>query len=830
MKLGKRISLLIYGCDPETLPIDRRLFILLTFSSFFIGLAGGVINPLTGMGAAVTAVTGVAAMVVGGFYIAARTSSDYYVLYIPFVAVALVAIAAVWFTNGGYNGNLVMLIPVVFVLLHMAARPHHRRLVLLMFIAATCGLIVVQYAQPGWITGYSSESQRFVDLILGAVVYLTMQYVAIRIITSTYEKQADVITRNSQQFMEEKRFTDTLLESMPGLFFFYELNATAPERSMLLRFNRKAEGLTGYTAEELRRMTVADWFTPEKLPGALESLLLLGKTGAMSARLDIRMKNGTEVTYELTGHLLDQGGRPYFLGVGVDVSEYMTAQNALRESEEKYRHLIEGLGDQHCVFSYDARGDFQYVSNTFPSIFGAAPGQVIGRNWRTLNLTPGSVRAWEEANRRVVEHLGSERVELTIVLGDGTERIIEASCTPVLKDGRIEGIEGICTDTTLQKRTEQALLQSQKLESIGTLAGGIAHDFNNLLGMIFGSVELAIEGTKESTTKAYLGNALKAFERIRGLTQQLLTFSKGGAPVRKVEALFPFMQEAARFALSGSNVLCRFEIADDLWLCEFDRNQLGQVVDNIVINAQQAMPAGGEITVTAANVLLDDRSASPLPGGKYVRVEFRDRGVGMPRDVLSRIFDPFYSTKPKGHGLGLATCYSIVTRHGGRMEAESEPGQGSTFRIFLPATEKLPEAGVVPEAPSRAGTSTGKILVMDDEELMRESLKDMLRLLGYEAVCVRSGAEAINAFRAEREGGRDLVAMIFDLTIPGGIGGVEAIQEVRRIDRTIPVIVASGYADDPVMSNPQAFGFSASLSKPFRKSDLGETLRRYVKA
>jgi CheY-like chemotaxis protein len=365
------------------------------------------------------------------------------------------------------------------------------------------------------------------------------------------------------------------------------------------------------------------------------------------------------------------------------------------------------------------------------------------------------------------------------------------------------------------------LNNAQKLESIGVLAGGIAHDFNNLLTGIFGYIDLARSVSKDAHAKEYLEATIATMNRARALTQQLLTFAKGGAPVQKITPLDPFVREAAQFALSGSNILCRFNLAKDLWPCNIDKNQIGQVIDNIIINAQQAMPNGGAIQVTAANISFGENEHPPLAKGDYVKVSIKDFGIGIPTDIMPRIFDPFYTTKTKGHGLGLATCYSIINRHGGCIEVESELGKGSTFHVYLPASS---EAIAADADTAGKHKGSGTIIVMDDEEVVRAAFRKMLESLGYTVVCKSDGREALDVYMSETKAKRTFAAIIFDLTVPGGMGGLEAVKEVRKLDKALPVFVTSGYADDPVMKNPADYGFTASISKPFTIEELSEML------
>jgi two-component system, cell cycle sensor histidine kinase and response regulator CckA len=325
----------------------------------------------------------------------------------------------------------------------------------------------------------------------------------------------------------------------------------------------------------------------------------------------------------------------------------------------------------------------------------------------------------------------------------------------------------------------------------------------------------------------YLSKVMESMARAKALTQQLLTFSKGGTPIRRVEQIAPLLKETCQFALHGSNLRSTYEVQDDLWSSNIDRNQIGQVIQNIVINAMQAMPMGGTIGVLAKNATLGENEHPTLEKGDYVVISVKDQGIGIPEEMLSRIFDPFFTTKIKGHGLGLAISHSIASRHGGAINVQSELGKGTTFSVYLPACR---EHG--PQNTERAETShtgEGRILVMDDDAAIRTLLSLMLESLGYSVVCEENGAATIDRFR-EREGnGKLLSAVILDLTIPGGMGGKEVAAEVRRLNPAIPIFVSSGYAEDPIMANPTKYGITASLSKPFRKTELMEMLEKHMR-
>ncbi len=406
----------------------------------------------------------------------------------------------------------------------------------------------------------------------------------------------------------------------------------------------------------------------------------------------------------------------------------------------------------------------------------------------------------------------------------------------VLRDEQGKAIRmiGAMLDITERKRAEnereeynRQLSKIQKLESLGLLAGGIAHDFNNLLGGIYGYIDMACESSNDEKVTRYLSKTMNTIERARDLTGQLLTFAKGGAPIQKIDHLFPFVQETAKFALSGANVSCHFDVSPDLWACNFDKNQIGQVIDNLIINAQQAMPVGGTIELSARNITLAENEHPLLGNGNFVKISVKDYGIGIQKELIYKIFDPFFTTKAKGHGLGLATCYSIINRHGGCIDVESEPGKGSTFKVYLPASTDA--ASSVSKNTAKRHKGIGIFLVMDDEEVMRDTIADMLGGFGYTVVCKENGKDAIDFFASETKAHRKITGMIFDLTVPGGMGGKTAIEEIRKMNKEIPAFVASGYADDPVMKIPTDYGFTGSICKPFRKAELSEMLNKYMK-
>jgi two-component system, cell cycle sensor histidine kinase and response regulator CckA len=373
-----------------------------------------------------------------------------------------------------------------------------------------------------------------------------------------------------------------------------------------------------------------------------------------------------------------------------------------------------------------------------------------------------------------------------------------------------------------EARLEEELRRSQKLESLGVLAGGIAHDFNNLLTVIMGNLTLArLDSGGLPTVSKWLREAEKGVLRARDLTLQLLTFAKGGDPVRKAHRLAGIVREAAEFVLHGAKVRCEFDLAADLWPADVDKGQISRVIQNIVINAIQAMPEGGVIRITLGNATVEDGAAPDLAPGKYLLLTIGDTGVGISAEHLPRIFDPYFTTKPGGTGLGLATVYSIVKRHAGRVEVQSKLGTGTTFRIWLPAAAEVPaaEAPAPPEATVPA-PSSGRVLLMDDEDAIRRTAEALLKRIGIEVTVTGDGREALLAYSAARTAARPFDLVILDLTVPGGMGGRETLENLRQMDPGVRALVSSGYSSDPVLAHYRAHGFLGMVAKPYDLTEL----------
>jgi PAS domain S-box-containing protein len=513
-----------------------------------------------------------------------------------------------------------------------------------------------------------------------------------------------------------------------------------------------------------------------------------------------------------------------------DITERKKTADLIEAERERLAVTLRSIGDG--VIATDAHGNIEIMNVIAEELCGWKQNEVKGKPLVSIfNIINENTRKPHENPVEKVLSTGKiiELANHTVIIAkDGTERIIADSAAPIIdKKNRIIGVVLVFRDITEKEKLLQTSQRNQKLESLGLLAGGIAHDFNNLMGGIFGYIDMAIEESTEDTVIKRLSKAMTTIDRARGLTQQLLTFAKGGDPVQEAMPIYQIIQDTAHFALSGSNVSCSFDLVEGLLMCNIDKNQICQVIDNIVINAQQAMPEGGTVMISAKNVSIAETEHPILSKGNYVKVSFKDSGIGISKKILPRIFDPFFTTKPKGHGLGLATCYSIVNRHCGAIDVESVLDEGTTFHVYLPASEAKMVTSKVKTAIYHKGS--GKIVVMDDEEVMQETMSDMLETLGYTVECKNDGKTTLEFFISEYDVNHPISAFILDLTIPGGMGGKEVVREIRKLDQKVPVFVASGYADDPIMRNPAEYGFTASIGKPFLKADLAKMLETHLK-
>ena len=507
----------------------------------------------------------------------------------------------------------------------------------------------------------------------------------------------------------------------------------------------------------------------------------------------------------------------------LEISERERTEIALQESEENYRRLVE-LSPEAIYICAEGKLIFSNASGA--RLLGAGRAEELYGRTILEFIHPDFRETIQRRIRNIRKRGESHRlIEGMVIRLDGYSIPVETSAIPfVYQDGK--AILVVARDISEQIRMQDELIKAQKLESLGVFAGGIAHDFNNILTSILANLSFArMQITPSHQIARRLEECEKATVRASELTQQLLTFARGGEPVKKVLDPAPLIREAASFVLRGSNVKSVVELQPDLWCVEADGGQLSQSLHNLLINAAQAMPDGGEVVVGAQNVTLGEENAFRLATGHYLRISVEDHGCGIPPENLGRIFDPYFTTKSQGSGLGLASVYSIVKRHGGTVGIASTVGEGSRFEILLPAMPgNRPETAGNREIDDER--VDGRVLIMDDEIFIREIAEEVLRFIGYNVESCADGKEAVELYRKAKGKNTPYSCVVLDLTVPGGMGGKEAASRILEIDPKAVLIVSSGYSNDPIIANYQSYGFSGAIRKPFNTETLAGELKR----
>jgi PAS domain S-box-containing protein len=645
--------------------------------------------------------------------------------------------------------------------------------------------------------------------------------------------------------------------------------ATAGKHGSFIDVNQEFVQMLGYKdKEELMKLPISDMYVNlgdrEKFSKKISS-----RGFVKNEELHLKRKDGTPViisdtattVYDTDGTIL------YFDGISEDVTE----RKRVEEELKKYRHHLEDLVEERAaelkktneqlqkeiydrisaeellaaekeqlsvtlrsigdgVITTDIEGTIVLINKVAEMLTGYTQEEAVGKPLKEVfhiinekTRIPCENPVEKVLNRGTVVGLGNNTV---LVAKDGTEKVIADSGAPILdKNSRTIGVVLVFRDITEKRKLEQRVLRTQKLESLGILAGGIAHDFNNILTAILNNVTLAKMYAADNKIQAKLIKVEKASLQARNLTQQLLTFSKGGKPIKKTISITRLVRDSVSFALRGSNVRCHFYMKDDVWPVDVDEGQISQVINNLIINADQAMPDGGIVRVYAENVVITPEDELPLDPGNYIKITIADEGVGIAEKYVPKIFDPYFTTKQKGSGLGLATCYSIIKRHNGHIDVESEVGVGTIFYMWLPTSVKK---GIEKQPETAMAAGRGNVLLMDDEEIVLEAASEVLQYLGYTVTTAKDGKEALELYtKALTTDPFDVVIM--DLTIPGGMGGKEAIQELLMLDPGITAIVSSGYSNDPVMANYKKYGFKGVVTKPYTIEELSTTLSETLK-
>jgi PAS domain S-box-containing protein len=594
-----------------------------------------------------------------------------------------------------------------------------------------------------------------------------------------------------------------------------------------LKVNPALCNIIGYSEEELLSLTFQDITYPDDLEADMEYVrqLLAGEIPYYHMEKRYIHKQGQIVWILLNGSLVrDENGSPlHFVSQIQDITERKKMEKLIIQAKEEWEDTFDTIND--AITIHDKDFNIIRANKAAEEMLGLPMLDIFKqkcyKSYHGTDCPPEGCPSCQVLNTGLPTSIEIFEPHLN--------KFVEIKALPrYSENNNLIGLVHIVRDITDRKRIEEESLKIQKLESVGIMAGGLAHDFNNLLQSIFLNVSTAkMLSEKGSDVHKILKETEKNLNKTKYLTTQLLTFSKGGVPIKKTLYLSPVVRDSVKFALSGSNVKSEISIADDLWPVEADEGQISQVIQNIVLNADQAMPAGGLIKVSAGHERIDKGEVVPLKEGEYVVICIEDNGIGIPQEHLSKIFDPYFTTKQRGSGLGLATAYSIIAKHAGLLTVDSETGNGSTFSIYLPASAReVPKAS---EDNAAIISGVGRILIMDDDKDIRASVEVFIERIGYEVEFAEDGTQAIEMYNKGLDTGRTFDAVILDLTVPGGMGGKEAIIKLLEIDPKVKVVVSSGYADDPIMSEYRNYGFSAALSKPYSIKALSKLLHEVLK-
>ena len=622
-----------------------------------------------------------------------------------------------------------------------------------------------------------------------------------------------------QEIEERHKYLESVMTFAPDAII------TLDYHNRIIEWNPGAEKLFGYSKKEVVGKEIDPLITNPKVykeANEFTQATLKGKEIKPLECIRFR-KDGSPVNVILAGSpIISENKVVGVVAVYTDITERKKVERALKESEEKYRNLVEQSHDGIYIY----RGSrFLFVNERVSKITGFTKDELYQMNIWDLIHPEDRKRIFNIGEKREKGDKVPEFYEARVKTKEGKTKYCDFSVRRIIFDGRYAAM-GVVRDITEYKLMEREKQKIEKLESLGVFAGGLAHDFNNILTGIIGNISLAkMEANPNDEIYELLTEAENASQRARGLTQQLLTFSKGGAPIKELASMKELIEESAKFVLRGSNVKCNFYLPDDLWQVEVDIDQMSQVINNLILNADQAMPEGGNINIKAENIHIHGDENLPLKKGNYIKIEIEDNGIGIPEKYLSRIFDPFFTTKQKGSGLGLSTVYSIIKRHNGYITAVSREWLGTSFYIYLPASPRKERTEVEKKEDEFILEGNGKVLIMDDEQLIIDSASRMLKKLGYEITGAKDGNTAIELYREAMKNGNPFDIVILDLTVPGGKGGLKTIEELKKIDPNVNAIVSSGYSNDSVLSNYKNYGFNAIIKKPYRYKDLVKAIK-----
>ncbi len=629
----------------------------------------------------------------------------------------------------------------------------------------------------------------------------------------------------------ELRFSNLFLNMTDG-YAYHKMVLDTDDRPLdyiFIEINPRFTELTGLT----REMTINKRVT-EIIPGIEDDpadwIGRYGKVALFQETISFEdYSKGLDKWFNINAYSPEKG---YFVAVFTDITQRKKVEEELAAEKEQLSVTLRSIGDG--VITTDRDGKVVLMNKVAEDLTGFQENEAAGKNLNQIfRIFNGNTR--EPVENPVKEILNTESIiniprSTILISNDGSEYIIDDSGAPLRdKESNVIGVVIVFRDVSRQRKMEKEMIINQRIESIGMLAGGIAHDFNNILTSILGNISmLKLSVEINHPEYSYITDAEAAANAARDLTQQLLTFSKGGTPIKELTSIENVIMESTRFSLHGSGIAAKYDFSSDIWPINVDKGQIGQVIQNMVLNAVQAMKSNGTINIIARNerVKLDLAGNQFLKPGKYVKVSVIDTGCGIPAKILPRIFDLYFTTRPTGNGLGLSICHSIIKKHGGAVTVNSEVNRGSTFNIYLPAD---PDALILDKSKPehlKKGSGRGRILILEDERDVIKIMRNMLEILDFEAKFTDDGIDTINEYEKSMESGNPYDIVILDLTIPGGMGGKETVKKLLAIDPDIISIISSGYATGTIMSNHKQFGFKDVLVKPYTIADLSNILNK----
>jgi two-component system cell cycle sensor histidine kinase/response regulator CckA len=623
---------------------------------------------------------------------------------------------------------------------------------------------------------------------------------------------------------------------------------TVDEAGAIHSMNPAARRMFGYTDGEFQGVAFARLIPKcfdRDAEGALCSCewgLIAQRTGSITLALaQTRARATFPVEISLNEMVVDR--QKFYVAMIRDVTERKQFEEELAAEKNSLAATVGSIGDG--VITTDLNGRILISNPACESMTGWPAAEAVGQKLKSVfKITaegPTKRRPRRAGYRSEAEAilLGTPE-RSTLTARDGSKRVIEQVAAPI-SDGKNQlcGVVLVFRDISQRLRDEAERRKTETLDQLGLLAGGIAHDFNNLLTAIIGNISLVAQMlAPDDEMNMRLNDAKNASLRARDLAQQLLTFARGGAPIKKAASIAKIIEDTVSFSLRGSRSRSELNVEPNLWSAEFDPGQISQVIGNLVVNADQAMIDGGTLRVSCGNFPAPDEPPTvvpDLPPGDYIRIKVSDEGMGIPEKCLKQIFDPYFTTKDKGNGLGLATAYSVIKNHGGLITVESKPGQGATFTVYLPAARSRRAAEPpAPLKPRQQGAEpindNGRVLIVDDEEAIRALVEFTLGRLGYEVSEAETGLKGIDLYEEGLKTGRRFDVVILDLTLPGGMGGKEVLRRLLEIDPTVTAIVSSGYATDATMSCYQDLGFRGVITKPYEAAELEHTVHEIIQS